>query len=120
MQERLLIPRVLKSLRGIPTSWWYKIPDTSRCHSCGTLLPANKRPFDVVGMYCRNLIALEFKSEHGRLSPHQRENLSFITKRGGRSFVIFPDDTFVVSPDGEITIVAETENFAEYLENTIV
>jgi Holliday junction resolvase len=84
------------------------------------LLPASKRPFDVVGVIDGMFIAIEFKSEHGKLSPHQLESLLFLAQRGVNAFVVYPKHVEKVYDQGSRLVFCDTVNFAAKLKNTFV
>lgn len=102
MLEKDLISRSLSRLRSLPNSWWYKIPDPSRCPKCGIIGVASKRPFDVVGCYAGMPWAVEFKTEEAWnlkkdkcLAPHQRAQLVLFA--GGGEAVVAVGDKFCMS-----------------------
>ncbi len=91
MSERDYVRRLMVKLKKIKKSWWYKIPDPARCPKCGTIGLVNKRPFDIIGVVNGRGVAIEVKSDKGKvLSDHQVANLYLVEGAGGVSFVTTP------------------------------
>lgn len=91
MDEKHFLNQLLSHLRKIPNSWWYKIPDPTRCGVCGTITRTEKRPFDIVGVCNGNFYAIEVKVGKNKLSPHQDAALRLVEIAGGGSYVVYPD-----------------------------
>lgn len=86
VQTSLLLDRLRKRS---PKSWFYKVPDPSRCAKCGTIGRASKRPFDVVGVLNFVPVAIEFKMNSCRdLSEHQTAHLELFHRAGGIALVV--------------------------------
>lgn len=82
--EKELISETLRRLRLVPRTWWYKIPDPSRCTACGAIGLASIRPFDIIGCAHGNAIGIEIKrSMNLPLEKHQLAQLSLLARAGG-------------------------------------
>jgi len=91
--ERAFVGTLMKELKRIPNSWWYKIPDPVRCPKCGIAGLGNKRPFDIVGTVNGYSIALEAKASIKlKASDHQVANLYLMEAAGGYSTIVAPEN----------------------------
>ena len=89
MREKDLTSKLLRALRKIPHSWWYKIPDPARCPKCGNIALVSKRPFDIVGCIEGEMVAIEVKVRGLKdLAPHQQAALKLVEHAQGVAVVI--------------------------------
>jgi hypothetical protein len=108
MREKDLTSALLKTLRKIPDSWWYKIPDPARCPKCGVIAMVSKRPFDLIGCVKGYPIAIELKvSNVSHLTPHQKAYLQLFASAGGLSFVYLPGKQYAVHPNGDVALMSK-------------
>ena len=95
MLEKDLVSRLLRTLRKLPNSWWWKIPDPTRCPRCQVITLTDKKPFDIVGTYQGNFIAIEVKVRSVKdLTKHQEANLKLVCYSGGTAIVALPDKIY--------------------------
>lgn len=102
MFEKNLVQRILTHLREDTDTWWYKIPDPSKCPKCGSIGIASKRPFDIIGAVRGRSIAIEVKTKNfnlKKLPPHQAAQLILHFIGGGLSFVIIDSMAYKISHD---------------------
>jgi len=93
MKEKDLTNKILKKLNTIPHSYWYKIPDPTRCPKCGTIAVVSRRPFDIIGTVERRSIAIEVKVRSLKdLTPHQVAHLRMHAMAKGEAYVMVWDD----------------------------
>jgi len=83
-REKDYTAKLLLTLRRLPKSWWYKIPDPAACPKCGAISMVSKRPYDIVGSYKGSFIAIEVKMDSLKsLRPHQEAALRLVDVAGG-------------------------------------
>ena len=81
MKETQLATKFRELLKKqIPTSWYYKIPDT------GSL--GGKKPFDGILVYGRHAWGIEFKVSGNKLTKYQAWQKRRFTLAGGKFLVI--------------------------------
>ena len=118
MKESDLLSNLLLKLRKINSTWWYKIPDPTRCPGCGLIGIASRRPFDVVGMVNGVPVALEMKRSAGiPLEPHQLAQLKMVTMAGGVGIKVEKNKFYLVNPDGTLELISNSvEGLINYLK----
>lgn len=87
MSERDQAARILTKLKEIKLSWWYRIPDPTRCPRCGAIALGSVRPFDLIGSVEGQAYAIEFKLKKFSLEPHQDAQLRLSHASGAVSIV---------------------------------
>lgn len=82
MTERQLLTKFSKDIKAFfgPELFWYKIPDIP--------MSSVKKPFDVFAVYKGRPYCLEFKTEEGKIQPHQAEGLKEAVIAGAKCAVI--------------------------------
>lgn len=105
MLERQLVTKLLKRLRAIPNSWWYKIPDPTTCPKCGSIAVTEKKPFDIVGVANDRGIAIEVKRAGfnvDKLPPHQKAHLTRFALSGFSYVIVGENEFWEIKPDGRL------------------
>ena len=106
MKEKDLTSKLLRQLKKISESWWYKIPDPSRCPKCGCIAMVSKRPFDLIGCVRGYPVAVELKtSSIAHVASHQEAHLRLFSIAGGLPFVYLPDRLYFVEPSGAMNSI---------------
>lgn len=94
--ETLLKERMLRRLRSIPLSWWEKIQQV-----------AIRGTPDILGVVRGKFVALELKSEKGKISELQKYKLGEIREARGLGFIVTADNLEEVLD--EISRIADRE-----------
>jgi hypothetical protein len=79
--ETLLKEKTLKVLKSLPNSWWVKIQQVA---IIGTP--------DILGTINGHFIAIELKTDDGKLSEIQKHNLIKITSCGAVALILMPSN----------------------------
>lgn len=117
MKESDLTSSLLLNLRKNSETWWYKIPDPSRCPGCGMIALVSKRPFDVVGCVNGNAIALEIKRSAGiELAPHQLAQLRLFAMARGAAFKVEKDIAYEINGDGSFDRFGNVRDIPKYFK----
>ena len=118
MLEKELTSKLLRTLRTkLPNSWWYKIPDPSRCPACGVVSAVNKRPFDLVGCVGGHFVAIEVKVRSTKdLKPHQRSSLAQVLVAGGHALVQVSDETFIMVSSATGNLEKAEDKLEDFLD----
>ncbi len=98
--EKSLTSKLLRDLHDkVPSSWFHKLPDPSRCPRCGAIGRGDKRPFDLVGCVEGKAVAIEVKTRSVTdLLPHQDAALRLFAQSGGVSYVLVGSTAYTLSP----------------------
>lgn len=111
MREVDLQSKLMLRLRKINSTWWYKIPDPTKCPGCGIIALAGKRPFDIVGAFNSIPVAIEVKRSAGiPLEPHQHAQLRLFTIAGGFAFKLEKDMYYLMDPNGKLDPVGNIQS----------